>query len=493
MLVSVRYFTHQGFQDYVFQRELNSLKSFATGLGDWFARNKNWDKLRRNPDLWRTFIQSGWLSDENIQRNVKSNPAEYRRSSGLRPPTPPYNQPPPRRLGPGPPGSPPPIRPIQRPPPPQVQSQLGPSWDPMRLGPRIAVFDMNKRLVAGQPRGASFSDFSTLPINVNGTQVGWLGLEPPRQLTSARDRAFISRQTTVIYIIGGSVLALTIIIAWLLSRHMLAPVHRLAAATKNLRARRFEIRIPVESSDELGQLARDFNSMASELARHEDRQQQWLSDISHELRTPLAVLLGEIEAMQDGVRQTDDAALQSLRTEAERLNKMVNDIHQLSLADSGSMVLNKVELSPGQVLAETVERFRRRLETAGIEIKLEIQSKGGPLIMADKESLDRLFSNLLQNVLRHAATPGVLRVWQEQTHNTVKLCVEDSGPGVPRDSLPKLFDRLYRADGSRSRSTGGSGLGLAICKSIVESHGGVIRALNGKSGGLLIEIEFPLQ
>jgi len=362
----------------------------------------------------------------------------------------------------------------------------------MRLGPRLAVFDLRKTLVAGQLDQIPFSAFSTLPIKSHGKQVGWLGLEPPRQLTHPQDQAFLSQQTKVIWAIAASILALTVIIAWLLARHMLAPVRKLATATRALRERRFDTRLPVESSDELGQLAKDFNSMARALERYEERQQQWLSDISHELRTPLAVLLSEIEALQDGVRQMDEASLLSLHGEADRLNRMINDVHELSLAEAGDLIINKVMLKPGQVLADTVERFRRRLGQAGIEIETEIADQASPAIMADEERLSRLFTNLLENVLRHAATPGVLKVWQKQKTDAIKFSIEDSGPGVPQEALPKLFDRLYRVDPSRTRNTGGSGLGLAICKTIVESHGGAIRALNGASGGLLIEIEFPL-
>lgn len=493
MLVSVRYFTFQGFQDYVHQRELDQLKGFAVGLGDWYQQNGSWNKLKGNLALWDSFIRSGWLIGESSQAVTTSGSSNNRFPSAA----PPFNRKggplPPQHHGLGPvPPQPPPIRPGFPPPPRQAPGQPGPSWDPMRLATRMAVFDMHKSLVAGRPR-VSFFASSTLPILADGSQIGWLGLEPQRQLTRPQDQAFVRQQNIVIYLIGGSVLALTVIIAWLLSRHMLAPVRKLAKATRALRERRFETRIAAESSDELGQLAKDFNSMASALQKYEARQQQWLSDISHELRTPLAVLQGEIEALQDGVRRPDEAALESLRAEAERLSKMVDDVHELSLAEAGDQVLNLAELNPGRVMANTVERFKHRLEQAGIKVNLDLETETNPIIMADQERLDRLFSNLLQNVLRHASRPGELKIWQETAPASVKLCIEDSGPGVPRGTLPKLFDRLYRVDSSRSRATGGSGLGLAICKTIVESHGGNIRALNGTSGGLLIEIELPLQ
>ena len=494
MLVSVRYFTFQGFQEYVHNRQLEELQGVTAGLEAWYKQNGSWDKLKGNRQLWHSLIRSNWFINE--QGQIFSIYDSQGHKFFAVPP--PFDHPgvPIPQGGPesgSPYMQPSPVRQGEFPPPPFMRERPGPGWHPMRLDSRMALFDMQNRLVIGMPGRTSISSYSKLPILSDGVQVGWLGLAPSPRLSHPQDQAFVNRQTIVIYVIGGSVLALTIIIAWLLSRHMLAPVRKLAMATRALRERRFETRIIAESSDELGQLARDFNSMARALEKYEARQQQWLADISHELRTPLAVLLGEIEALQDGVRRPDEGALLSLHKEAERLNQMVNDVHDISLAEAGDLVLSETKLDPWQVLTNTVARFKNRLEQAGVNVESDMGPSAGGIIMGDEERLTRVFSNLLENVLRHAAKPGVLKVWQKPQADSIKLYLEDSGPGVLPEALPKLFDRLYRADPSRSRATGGSGLGLAICKTIVESHGGSINALNGSTGGLLIEIVFPLR
>jgi len=220
--------------------------------------------------------------------------------------------------------------------------------------------------------------------------------------------------------------------------------------------------------------------------------QQWISDISHELRTPLSVLRGELEALQDGVREMNRATLDSLHAEVLHVGKIVNDLHELSLADTGSLLFVNKPIDPLQVLTNTLESFRTRFERRSIEVQADPAPGEPRRILADPDRLTQLFSNLLENTLRYVNAPGTLKISHHCTAKRLTLTFEDSGPGVPEESLPHLFDRLYRVDKSRSRSRGGSGLGLSICKSIVENLGGDIRAANAPSGGLRLEIVLPL-
>jgi two-component system sensor histidine kinase BaeS len=277
----------------------------------------------------------------------------------------------------------------------------------------------------------------------------------------------------------------------LLSRHLLAPVRQLVEGAQALTARNFSVRIKVESGDELGQLANDFNMMADQLERYEQMRRQWLSDISHELRTPLSILRGEIEAMQDGIRNTDSAALASLHAEALRLGKLVDNLHELSMADSGKLFMRLMPVPLGAVFREALQKYLGRLAQRRITVVDELGEEQ-IAIPADRDRLDQLFCNLLENTVRYTESPGVLRIRQEQSEETLMVSYEDSGPGVPEASLGRLFDRLYRVDPSRSRNLGGYGLGLAICKQIVQAHNGDIKASHAQLGGLLIEIMLPL-
>jgi two-component system sensor histidine kinase BaeS len=296
----------------------------------------------------------------------------------------------------------------------------------------------------------------------------------------------------MLYIIGGGILLLAAIVAFLLSRHLLAPVGRLTAGTQALMSRQFDTRIEVESKDELGQLAADFNTMAQTLEKYERMRQQWISDIAHELRTPLSILCGEIEALKDGVRQVNRHSLNSLYSEARHLSKIVNDLHELSQADAGALSIKKVPVDPVAVLNGTLGHFKQGFVENQITIENYLENQPSITVFGDADRLQQLFSNLLENTLRYADAPGILKIGQERTKNRMILFFEDSGPGVPEEALEHLFDRLYRVDRSRSRARGGSGLGLSICKSIVNALGGEIRAANGNSGGLRIEVELLL-
>jgi two-component system sensor histidine kinase BaeS len=304
--------------------------------------------------------------------------------------------------------------------------------------------------------------------------------------------AFLKRQSQAFYLIGAPILLLAAILAFLLSKHLLAPIKQLTAGTQALSSRQFTKRIDVRSQDELGQLAADFNTMAQTLERYEQMRQQWISDISHELRTPLAILRGELEAVLDGVREVNREAHESLLAEVLHVSKIVNDLHQLSLADTGALAFKKEPVDPLQILKNTLHIFRTRLEQRKIELQDDLDSVEPAIVLGDADRLTQLFSNLMENTLRYAEVGAKLKVWNNRAQKRLTIYIEDSGPGVPQKSLAHLFDRLYRVEKSRSRSQGGSGLGLSICQSIVENLGGEIRAANGPSGGLQIEIVLPL-
>ena len=280
--------------------------------------------------------------------------------------------------------------------------------------------------------------------------------------------------------------------SFILSRHLVAPIRKLTEGTRELTSFNFQKRINVNTSDELGQLAADFNIMARTLERSEQMQQQWISDIAHEMRTPLSILLGEIEAMQDGVRKMDRDTLDSLRSEVLYLRKIVNDLHDLSMIESGTLKFKKSPISLIEGLKGTLKLFQTRLNKRQMTVMDELDISRDYFVKGDPDRLKQVFSNILENTLRYPDVPGILKVWQDREEDNIIIYFEDSGPGVPEKSLELLFDRLYRVDPSRNRSRGGSGLGLAICKNIIEHHEGKITAENGPSGGLRVRIKLPL-
>jgi two-component system sensor histidine kinase BaeS len=448
------------FEKYSQQRDMKKLEYLADAVSKFYAENNGWDLLLQNPDLWRSFLNSGSSKVDLIKPSKEGRPP-LEPTIAMRPIS------------------------LDRMPP-------MPIWDPQNLGPRLGLFNANKQRIAGNPEG-SIDNYDTLPILVDDVTVGWVGLRSYIKGSNTLDQEYLQKQSMIIFITGGIILLVSSLFSLIFSRHLLKPIRLLADATKSLTQRNFGVRIHVQSSDELGDLAGRFNFMAKKMEDYEQNQLRWLSDISHELRTPLSVLIGEIEAIQDGVRKADERSLKSLCDEAKHLEKLVNDLHALSLAEAGVISMKMISLKPISILSQAIYHFQNRIENSGMTVDLRMEPNGDSLkMLGDPHRLVQLFSNLIENALVHTEKPGRLIIKQSHIKDKMYIIFEDTGPGVPEESLPRLFERLYRADSSRSRSTGGSGLGLAICKSIVELHHGNIQAQNGDEGGLKIEITLPL-
>ncbi|PZT64185.1 sensor histidine kinase efflux regulator BaeS, partial [Escherichia coli] len=290
------------------------------------------------------------------------------------------------------------------------------------------------------------------------------------------------RQTSWLIVALATLLAA--LATFLLARGLLAPVKRLVDGTHKLAAGDFTTRVTPTSEDELGKLAQDFNQLATTL-------EKFMADISHELRTPLAVLRGELEAIQDGVRKFTPETVASLQAEVGTLTKLVDDLHQLSMSDEGALAYQKAPVDLIPLLEVAGGAFRERFASRGL--KLQFSLPDSITVFGDRDRLMQLFNNLLENSLRYTDSGGSLKISAEQHDKTVRLTFADSAPGVSDDQLQKLFERFYRTEGSRNRASGGSGLGLAICLNIVEAHNGRIIAAHSPFGGVSITVELPLE
>jgi two-component system sensor histidine kinase BaeS len=216
-----------------------------------------------------------------------------------------------------------------------------------------------------------------------------------------------------------------------------------------------------------------------------------LADIAHELRTPLTVIRGEIEALIDGIRKADPAALQSLHAEALHLNKLIDDLHQLALADAGALHYQFAPVDMTAVADHVLKRYYVRAQAAQLSLEAQVTSQSA-WVNADAGRLTQVVTNLLENSIRYTDPGGRIVVHLATIDRHAELCVEDTAPGVPDGVHARLFERLYRVDQARTRERGGSGLGLAICKTLVEAHGGAIAALPSTLGGVKILVRIPL-
>jgi two-component system sensor histidine kinase BaeS len=339
---------------------------------------------------------------------------------------------------------------------------------------------------------AQAGDANLRPITNNGRTVGYIGLLAPRHFLNPRQVGFLRQQkSTLLFATLGMALVVAIF-SVPLARRLVRPVRSMAAATRELASGKYAVRVPVDSSDELGQLARDFNEMALTLEKNEKARRQWVADISHELRTPLSVLIGEIEALLEGVRATTPDAVRSLHAEARRLHRLVDDLYQLSLSDLGALTYRKEDLDLTDLLRDSIEPYLAEFSRKGIAVAAEIPEEDNLCVFADQERMRQLFTNLLDNSLKYTDSGGRLAIRLARRNNKAAIDFEDSAPGVAEPEMERLFDRLYRVETSRNRASGGAGLGLAICKNIVEAHGGAISAHPSSFGGVRISVTIPL-
>jgi two-component system sensor histidine kinase BaeS len=353
---------------------------------------------------------------------------------------------------------------------------------------RLALLDKQKQLVVGY---STVADESMLrPIEVAGQTVGWVAVTPFQSVTEAGGQRFQEYQLQASLGMGVISLLLAMLIAWWIARTLLTPVKQVAAATHRLAGGHYSERVSVSANDEVGQLAKDFNQLALTLERNEQVRRDFMADVSHELRTPLAVMRGELEAIEDGVRQLDSETLKSLQGEVGMLSALVDDLYELSLADVGALTYRKERLDVQDLVANSAAMYQERFLSAGLHLQTTL-AKTSLWVNADPQRIQQLLSNLLENAVRYTDADGEVRIETDVVAHQILVTVSNSGPGVNDEQLTHLFERFYRAEASRSRASGGAGLGLAICRNIAQAHGGTLVAEHSPLGGLTLTLRLP--
>ena len=360
----------------------------------------------------------------------------------------------------------------------------------LNIDHRVLLRDQNKNLIIGNPQRVDNARW--LPIKVNDLIVGELGVIMLSNLSSKLDVLFAQHQKENFIYMVSAFLVVAVLLAIVLAGYFLGPIHLIKKGVRKLVSGDYEQHLNINRRDELGQLARDFNLLASTLKNNQQSRQKWIADISHELRTPVAILQGELDALLDGVRKIERPALVSLQQESKRLGNLINDLHELSLSDLGALSYNKEQLDLVLLMDDFIGTHKQRIEKSNIKIDFDLP-KQACVIFADGDRLEQCFNNLLQNTLRYTDQPGLLHIRLVSNKHKVSLYWEDSGPGVSTEELTHLFDRLYRVEKSRNRAEGGSGLGLAICKNIIDAHNADVSLTRSELGGLAVCITFPLE
>jgi two-component system sensor histidine kinase BaeS len=468
MFLVMRWSLERGFLNYVNELDLERLNALATKLEESYSREGSWRFLQDDPRRWSQLLR------DSLPERFKGSlpPAMPEGRSPEEKESVSWHRKPPEGMDPAF-------------PPPPGPPEIGPPF-----GSRVVLLDEGENRILGP------SDFrrnlELKPLRHGSKAVGYLGMLPPKILSDTHQSRFVEEQKQTFAIIALAMVVLAAVVSIPLAQRIVKRIRDLASATHRFAAGKYDIRIPVTSSDELGQLARDFNILALTLEKNEQARRHWVADISHELRTPLSVLRGEIEALQDGVRAVTPEAIGALHGEVMKLSRLVHDLYELSLSDIGALRYRMTDIDLGEVLKQALESVRPEFADKNISLEEDLPVGQGFPMFADPDRLHQLFSNLLENSLKYTDSGGRVRVRIERQGTIATVHFQDSAPGVPETETGKLFDRLYRVEGSRNRDTGGAGLGLSICRNIVEAHKGTTEALPSPLGGLWVKVELPL-
>jgi len=288
----------------------------------------------------------------------------------------------------------------------------------------------------------------------------------------------------VLLVAGAALLA-----AVLLSRQLVAPLRQLTKATEAMADGDLSQRVDVPVGDEVGDLALAFNRMAGDLQAAEIQRRQMTADIAHELRNPLSVIRGNLEAMFDGVYTVDVEHITPIYEETMLLQRLVEDLRLLSLADAGQLELVRSEVDVERLLTGVAEGTQAVAQDKGITLQVETPEQ--PLVVdGDADRLRQVVSNLVSNALRYTPAGGTVTLWARSSGARIRVAIADTGPGISAEDLPHVFDRFYRGDSARDRASGGSGLGLAIARALVGAHGGTIEveSIAGQGTTFFVEL-----
>lgn len=464
LYVAIQWSFDRGLIRYINEREAVTYQILANNIAAFHEINGDISLLKQSY-YWRKaiFLSQGeelltpetmknWIAEKGSETNKKRRPPpKFDKSGDNRPSQP---------------------RPGRRPP-------------PQDHAP-VSLLDTNFASIKGPYR----EDFRTLPIIVDGTTIAYLAWPPSRTPTASYDIAFAEGQKYAFIYIAMIALSFGAIAAYFFSRAFIKPVTRIAKTAGQIAKGNYAARSNVAGNTEIAKLAADINTLAVTLEAAESARRDWLASTAHELRTPLSVIKGEFEAILDGIRPANSKTLASIEEEIFHLQKLIEDLYELTNADIGAYRYQMAPFDLSELLEETCQKKSHQMAQLGFSLNWHIE-KPALYIDGDDTRIKQLIENLLSNSEKYTDSPGEVSVTLDANEQQVTLIFEDTAPSVPDAALPRLFEKLYRVESSRNRSKGGSGLGLAIVKKIVETHAGEITASHSSLGGLMLVVTLP--
>jgi len=292
-------------------------------------------------------------------------------------------------------------------------------------------------------------------------------------------------------VLAASVVAL--IVGAFVTRRVTAPLRDMMNASQKISEGQYDQRVQGQGTDELGQLAMRFNQMAEKLEQVESMRRRLIGDVSHELRTPLTAIKGSMEGLMDGILPATHETYEQIHLEADRLNRLVDDLQELSRVEAHAYQLDIRPVNMDSVIQTVTKRLATQAESKRISLDLNLLADPQP-VLADEDRTVQVLTNLVANAILYTNEEGRVTISVARVGDELQISVSDTGVGISADNLPHIFDRFYRVDKSRSRrSGGGSGIGLTIAKHFVEAQGGRIRVESeGESKGSVFIFTLPL-
>lgn len=403
-------------------------------------------------------------------------------------------------------------------------SSFNPSWMDMMnrsLGARVFIVDGEGTIIAGmhRMRGRSmrldFPDLDkvfegktvvdrgylqglnqvvitvALPVRYGQDVIGALLLNSPvADLKAAVDsvRQLIYHAAVIATLVAG-------ISGYIFSRSISGPLHKMSKVTLEMAKGNFDQRVEVDSRDEIGQLAENFNHLAASLKELEQMRKDLIANVSHELRTPLTSIRAYTEALLDGVVKDDSTRksyLELIHSETLRLNRLIQDLMDLSLIESGKNIWNMKSFNINEAILLALERLKPQVEAKKLQVALDLEDNL-PEVYGDRDRILQVLLNLVNNAIQFTPQGGRIGISSVKQQRHVKVSVLDTGRGIPEGEIPYIWERFYRVEKSRNRSLGGTGLGLAIAKGIVEAHGGNIWVESKMGEGSVFSFILPLK
>lgn len=354
-----------------------------------------------------------------------------------------------------------------------------------------AIYLPNGELLAGPEKindnNIKYKEHS-LDIEFRGQTIAIISSWNTQEFGSTMGGRFSQQQFFTSLWIGLACLILAIVLSFYWSKTLLAPLRKVILGINKISSGVYDVNIKHHRKDEFGKLMSDVNYLATTLDKARTSKSKWFADISHELRTPLSILSGEIEAIKLKIRPFNEQRLHSLEQETKILNRLVDDLYQLSISDLGALRYDFVLFNLSELVEQQCEAFSSKFKQDNLSLKSKIEPD--IRLKGDQARLSQLLSNLLVNSQKYTHANGMCLVTLCKQNERIVLKVEDSEPGVSEDAIEALFEPLFREEKSRNRAKGGAGLGLSICKNIVQAHKAHIDVEHSHLGGICVTVIF---